>query len=67
LHSKTMNRFQMALLEHDFIIQYKKRSNMPADYLFRLPTWTKPTTMRGTICQGHCHLKTNGTMATSTH
>jgi hypothetical protein len=37
LHSKTMNRFQMALLEHDFIIQYKKGSDMPADYLSRLP------------------------------
>ncbi len=33
LHSKTMNRFQMALLEHDFIFQYKKGSDMPADYL----------------------------------
>ena len=37
LHSKTMNRFQTALLEHDFIIQYKKGSDMPADYLSRLP------------------------------
>jgi hypothetical protein len=36
LHSKTMSRFQMALLEHDFIIQYKKGSDMPADYLSRL-------------------------------
>ncbi len=27
----------MALLEHDFIIQYKKGSDMPADVLFRLP------------------------------
>jgi hypothetical protein len=33
LHSKTMNQFQAALLEHDFIIQYKKGSDMPADYL----------------------------------
>ncbi len=24
LHTKTMNRLQAALLEHDFIIQYKK-------------------------------------------
>jgi hypothetical protein len=31
-----MNRFQTALLEHDFIIQYKKGSDMPADYLSRL-------------------------------
>jgi hypothetical protein len=37
LHSKTMNRFQTALLEHDFIIQYKKGSDMLADYLSRLP------------------------------
>jgi hypothetical protein len=36
LHSKTMNRFQTVLLEHDFIIQYKKGSDMPADYLSRL-------------------------------
>jgi hypothetical protein len=28
LHGKTMNRFQTALLEHDFIIQYKKGSDM---------------------------------------
>ncbi len=40
LHSKTMNRFQTALLEHDFIIQYKKGSDMPADYLSRLPAST---------------------------
>jgi Integrase zinc binding domain len=38
LHSKTINRFQMALFEHNFIIQYKKGSDMPADYLSRLPT-----------------------------
>ncbi len=37
LHSKTMNRLQTALLEHNFVIQYKKGSNMPADYLSRLP------------------------------
>jgi hypothetical protein len=37
LHSKTLKRLQMALLEHDFVIQYKKGSNMPADYLPRLP------------------------------
>jgi hypothetical protein len=27
---------QTALLEHDFIVQYKKGTNMPADYLSRL-------------------------------
>jgi hypothetical protein len=32
-----MNRFQTALLKHGFIIQYKKGSDMPADYLSRLP------------------------------
>jgi len=32
-----LNRLQTALLEHDFVIQYKKGSNMPADYLSRLP------------------------------
>jgi hypothetical protein len=41
LHSKTMNRFQKAQLEHDFIIQYKKGSDMPADYLSRLPPTTQ--------------------------
>jgi hypothetical protein len=38
LHTKTMNRLQAALLEHDFIIQYKKGAVMPADYLSRLPS-----------------------------
>ncbi len=33
LHSKMLNRLQTALQEHDFVIQYKKGSNMPADYL----------------------------------
>jgi hypothetical protein len=33
LHTKTMNRLQAALLEHDFVIQYKKGEIMPADYL----------------------------------
>jgi hypothetical protein len=33
LHTKTINRLQVALLEHDFIIQYKKGEIMPADYL----------------------------------
>ncbi len=36
LHSKMLKRLQTALLEHDFILQYKKGSNMPADYLLRL-------------------------------
>jgi hypothetical protein len=37
LHTKMMNQFQTALLKHDFIIQYKKGSDMPAGYLSRLP------------------------------
>jgi hypothetical protein len=37
LHSKMLNRFKTALLEHDFMIQYKKDSNIRADYLSRLP------------------------------
>jgi hypothetical protein len=38
LHTKTMNRLQAALLEHDFVIQHKKGEIMPADYLSRLPS-----------------------------
>jgi hypothetical protein len=37
LHSKTLNRLQTSLLEHDFVMQCKKGSNMLADYLSRLP------------------------------
>jgi hypothetical protein len=37
LHNKTLNRLQSALLEHDFIIQHKKRLNMMANYLSPLP------------------------------
>jgi hypothetical protein len=37
LHTKTLNRLQTALLEHDFVVQYKKGTNMPGDYLSRLP------------------------------
>ncbi len=38
LHTKTLNHLQTALLEHDFIVHYKKGTNMPADYLSRLPS-----------------------------
>jgi len=31
LQSKMLNQLQTALLEHDFVIQYKKGSNMLAD------------------------------------
>jgi hypothetical protein len=33
-----MNRLQAVLLEHDFVIQYKKGKIMPAYYLSRLPS-----------------------------
>ena len=35
LHSKTLNRLQAAMLEYDFIIQYKKGEQMPADFFSR--------------------------------
>ena len=38
LHTKMMNHLQAALLEPDFVIQYKKGAIMPADYLSRLPS-----------------------------
>jgi hypothetical protein len=38
LHTKTLNRLQAALLEHNFVVQYKKGTKMPADYLSRLPS-----------------------------
>jgi hypothetical protein len=38
LHTKTMNRLQAALVEHDLVIQYKKGATMPVDYLSRLPS-----------------------------
>jgi hypothetical protein len=37
LHRKMLNRLQTALLEHDVVIQYKKGSNMPVDYLSKTP------------------------------
>jgi hypothetical protein len=49
LHSKMMNRFQTALLEHNFIIQYKKGSDMPADYLSRLPASTPESSQEAVI------------------
>jgi hypothetical protein len=38
LHTKTLNHLQTAFLEHDFVVQCKKGTNMPADYLSRLPS-----------------------------
>jgi len=38
LHMKMFNQLQTALLEHNFVVQYKKGTNMPADYLSRLPS-----------------------------
>jgi hypothetical protein len=39
LHTKMLNRLQAALLEHDFVVQYKNGTTMPADYLSRLPSF----------------------------
>ena len=35
LHTKMLNRLQLAMLDFDFTIQYKKGINMPADFLSR--------------------------------
>ncbi len=32
LHTKTMNRLQLAMMDFDFKIRYKKGSEMPADF-----------------------------------
>jgi len=50
LHTKTMNRLQSALLEHDFVIQYKKGTIMPADYLSRLPSTNSDQLAEVTQC-----------------
>ena len=50
LHTKTMNRLQSALLEHDFVIQYKKGEIMPADYLSRLPSTKQDHLAEITTC-----------------
>jgi hypothetical protein len=49
LHSKMMSRFQTALLEHNFIIQFKKGSDMPADYLSGLPASTPESNKEAVI------------------
>jgi hypothetical protein len=33
LHTKTMSRLQLAMMDFDFEIRYKKGSEMPADFL----------------------------------
>ncbi len=38
LHTKMLNCLQAVLLEHDVVIQYKKGTTMPADYLSILPS-----------------------------
>jgi hypothetical protein len=35
VHTKTLNRLQQIMSDHDFIIQHKKGSEMPADFLSR--------------------------------
>ncbi len=34
-----LNRLQAALLEHDFVVQYKHGTTMPAEYLSCLPAF----------------------------
>jgi alkylated DNA nucleotide flippase Atl1 len=48
LNTKTLNRLQAALLEHEYVIQYKKGAIMPADYLSRLPSsnWCSVTSLK---------------------
>jgi hypothetical protein len=43
-HNEMLNRLQLALLEHNVIIQFKKGSNMPANYLSRHQTKYWPLT-----------------------
>jgi hypothetical protein len=50
LHTKTINCLQAALLEHYFVIQYKKVVIMPADYLSRLPSANPDTIAEITQC-----------------
>ncbi len=50
LHTKTMNRLQSALLEHDFVIQYKKGAIMPAYYLSILPSTKQDHLAEITTC-----------------
>ena len=35
LHTKTLNRLTLAVLDFDFEIRYKKGTEMPADFLSR--------------------------------
>ena len=35
LHTKTLNRLTLGMLDFDFEIRYKKGSEMPADFLSR--------------------------------
>jgi len=35
VHKKTLSRLEQKMTEYDFIIQYKKGSEMPADFLSR--------------------------------
>ncbi len=50
LHTKTMNWLQAALLEHDFVIQYKKGAIMPADYLPWIPSASENRLAEVTEC-----------------
>jgi hypothetical protein len=45
-----MNCLQAALLEHNFVIHYKKDAIMPADYLSNLPSTNKHKLAEITQC-----------------
>ena len=36
LHTKTLNRLQLAMMDYDFTIQYYKGEDMPADFFSRM-------------------------------
>jgi hypothetical protein len=50
LHTKTMNSLQAALLEHYFVMQYKKGAIMPANYPSELPSSNQNTLAEITEC-----------------
>jgi hypothetical protein len=56
LHTKTMNRLQLAMMDLDFEIRYKKGSEMPADLLSRSFTEINNTETKIDAFEKQCHL-----------
>jgi hypothetical protein len=50
LHTKTMNSLQAVLLEHNFVIRYKKGAIMPVDFLSQLPSMNENQLAEVTQC-----------------